>query len=271
MPHRNYSSTASRTTISATISPSDTTLSVASLTGYPAPPFTAAIDRGNASEELVTVTAVAGNSVTITRGVDGSAAKTHSAQAAFEHVTSARDFKDATSVTSTDGQAYDSARLGGMSAPLYLLTSDANAAYAAKAGKGAAVYQTTAQPVGASTSLVLSFNAGDFDDGFRNASFLTRLTAPSAGLYDVQGACALAGLADGKRVQIQILRNGAVVGGTTRDATQSGTAGTATAATGRAMRLAAADYLELIVFQDDAVARNTDVNRTSFSIVRIGD
>lgn len=129
MPHRNYSSTASRTTISATISPSDTTLSVASLTGYPAPPFTAAIDRGNASEELVTVTAVAGNSVTITRGVDGSAAKTHSAQAAFEHVTSARDFKDATSVTSTDGQAYDSARLGGMSAPLYLLTSDANAAY----------------------------------------------------------------------------------------------------------------------------------------------
>jgi hypothetical protein len=95
LSRRYYSSTAAETALTATIGTSDLSFSVGALTGYPSPPFTAAIDRGNASEELVEVTSVAGNSVTVTRGVDGSAPKTHSANATFEHVTSARDFDEA--------------------------------------------------------------------------------------------------------------------------------------------------------------------------------
>lgn len=72
-----------------------TTIAVAATVGYPSQyPFTAALDAGGAAEELVDVTAVAGNVWTVTRGVDGTGAQSHSAGAVVRHSSSGRDFAD---------------------------------------------------------------------------------------------------------------------------------------------------------------------------------
>lgn len=92
---RYYSSIAQPTTLATSISNSDTTISVVATVGYPAQyPFTAALDYGGATEELVDVTAVAGNVWTVTRGVDGTSAQAHSAGAVVRHTSSGRDFSD---------------------------------------------------------------------------------------------------------------------------------------------------------------------------------
>lgn len=62
--------------LSATITAAATSLSVTSAAYFPAAPFTIQIDS-----EQMTVTAVAGNTFTVTRGVNGSTAATHSAAA----------------------------------------------------------------------------------------------------------------------------------------------------------------------------------------------
>lgn len=97
MPTRRYySSTFSPTSLTSGVGTTDTTLSVAAVSGAPASlPWTGVLDRGNGPEELVTVTGVSGTSLTVIRGVDGQAAKAHASGAKFEHVTSARDFEDA--------------------------------------------------------------------------------------------------------------------------------------------------------------------------------
>jgi hypothetical protein len=60
-------------------------------------PWTAIIDPDTASEEVVTVTNVAGTTLTVTRGVDGTTAVSHSAGAVFRHGVSGRDFDEANS------------------------------------------------------------------------------------------------------------------------------------------------------------------------------
>lgn len=95
MPNRYYSSTAQATTLNGGINSTDTTIVVAATTGFPGSfPYTLAIDTGTATEELVTVTAGAGTTLTITRGQDGTAPVSHSTGAAVEHVHSARDFTE---------------------------------------------------------------------------------------------------------------------------------------------------------------------------------
>lgn len=95
MTVRYYSSIAQQTTLTASISPSNTTIAVASTTGFPgSTPFTLALDYGAANEELVDVTMVAGLSLTVTRAVDGTPASSHNAGAVVRHVSSARDFRD---------------------------------------------------------------------------------------------------------------------------------------------------------------------------------
>lgn len=95
MPRRYYSSTAVTTTLSSQISNSATSLAVTALTGYPAnTPWTAIIDEGTASEEVVTVTNVAGTTLTVTRGADGTSGVSHNAGASFKHGVSARDFDE---------------------------------------------------------------------------------------------------------------------------------------------------------------------------------
>lgn len=94
-PARFYSSIALQTSLTAGITAIDTTIMVASTTGFPgSTPYTLALDYGGANEELVDVTAQAGLSLTVTRAVDGTSASTHNAGAVVRHVSSARDFTE---------------------------------------------------------------------------------------------------------------------------------------------------------------------------------
>lgn len=94
-PARFYSSIAPQTSLTAGITAIDTTIMVASTTGFPgSTPYTLALDYGGANEELVDVTAQAGLSLTVTRAVDSTSASTHNAGAVVRHVSSARDFTE---------------------------------------------------------------------------------------------------------------------------------------------------------------------------------
>lgn len=93
MPNQ-YSNVAQETTLSASVSNSGTTLTVGATTGFPAStPFTLAIDADQGNEELVSVTNVAGTTLTVTRGYDSTAAVGHDTGARVRHVHTAIDFR----------------------------------------------------------------------------------------------------------------------------------------------------------------------------------
>jgi hypothetical protein len=93
--NRYYSSTAIDTTLTGSVDASGTSITVASVSGFPASyPYTLALDYDTASEELVNVTAAAGTTLTIVRGQDGTSGTTHDAGAAVKHVASARDYRE---------------------------------------------------------------------------------------------------------------------------------------------------------------------------------
>jgi hypothetical protein len=93
--NRYYSNVAVVSTITSGVNNSVTTIPVGATTGLPVSyPFTMVIDEGTASEELVEVTNVSGLNLTVTRGVDGTTAASHSSGAEIKHVVSARDFRE---------------------------------------------------------------------------------------------------------------------------------------------------------------------------------
>ncbi len=94
MARRYYSSTAVRTTLSAPITDVATSLVVTDATGYPTVPFTIIVDADTVSEEVMTVTAVASTTFTVTRAVDGTSGIAHSAGGTVQHGVSARDFDE---------------------------------------------------------------------------------------------------------------------------------------------------------------------------------
>lgn len=117
MATRYYSSVAAETTLVASITNGNTSIQIASATGLPAlTPFTLALDYEAATEELVEVTAVAGTTLTVTRGIDGTSAAAHNAGARVRHVSSARDFSDSrtheSTATNVHGTAVGSAVVG---------------------------------------------------------------------------------------------------------------------------------------------------------------
>jgi hypothetical protein len=91
---RNFSSVASSTTLSADITNSATSVAVGSTSGFPSADFTLVIDPGLAAEEIVTVTNVAGLTLTVTRGQDGTTAVAHTAGAVVRHMATGRDLQD---------------------------------------------------------------------------------------------------------------------------------------------------------------------------------
>ena len=94
-PARYYSSTAVTTTLSSTISASDSQINVASSSGFPSSyPYTLILEKDSANEEIVTVTGVVGSALNVTRGVDGTSARSHTAGTSVEHGVSALDFTD---------------------------------------------------------------------------------------------------------------------------------------------------------------------------------
>lgn len=117
MVTRYYSSVAAETTLVASITNGNTSIQIASATGLPAlTPFTLALDYEAATEELVEVTAVAGTTLTVTRGIDGTSAAAHNAGARVRHVSSARDFSDSrtheNTATNVHGTAVGSSVVG---------------------------------------------------------------------------------------------------------------------------------------------------------------
>ncbi len=93
MARKYFSNTAVATTLAASISDADTSLTVNSSTGYPAVPFVIAINAGTSSEEVILVGAKSGTTFsTLTRGHDGSTARAHTSGASVKHVAAAEDF-----------------------------------------------------------------------------------------------------------------------------------------------------------------------------------
>lgn len=92
---RKYSNTFAETTLIGSISNSATTITIGATAGLPASfPYTLAIDYETATVEMVTVTALAGSNLTVTRGQDGTSAQSHNAGARVVHPVSARDLSE---------------------------------------------------------------------------------------------------------------------------------------------------------------------------------
>lgn len=95
MPLRSYAN-APATTLANSCTALSTSLVLASVTGLPITyPYTLILDRGTAAEEAVSVTAAAGTTLTVTRGIDGTAAFAHSAGASVVHGITAQDIREA--------------------------------------------------------------------------------------------------------------------------------------------------------------------------------
>jgi hypothetical protein len=113
---RKYSSTSIETTLATGLSSSATTMTVTagtasslmggiSLTAGNVDQFTVAIDPDTANEEIVFVTAVASDSLTIVRGRAGSSAITHNGGASVKHVMTSDDLNFYTSGVTTANAA----------------------------------------------------------------------------------------------------------------------------------------------------------------------
>jgi len=102
MTTRKYSSRSQQSTLSAALTSAGTTATVVSGTSLlggatisAGETFTVVIDPDTALEEIVDVTAVSTNTLTITRGIDGSTGVAHSAGAVVRHMAIGRDYREA--------------------------------------------------------------------------------------------------------------------------------------------------------------------------------
>jgi hypothetical protein len=102
MTTRKYSSRSQQTTLTGALTSSGTSATVVSgsallggVTISAGETFTVVIDPDTALEEIVDVTAVSTNTLTIVRGIDGSTGQTHSAGAVVRHMAIGRDYREA--------------------------------------------------------------------------------------------------------------------------------------------------------------------------------
>ena len=102
MTTRKYSSRSQQTTLSGALTSSATTTTVVSgsslaggITISAGETFTVVIDPDTALEEIVDITAIAGNTLTIVRALDGSSGVAHSAGAIVRHMAIGRDYREA--------------------------------------------------------------------------------------------------------------------------------------------------------------------------------
>jgi hypothetical protein len=102
MTTRKYSSRSQQTTLTGALTSSGTSATVVSgsallggTTITAGETFTVVIDPDTALEEIVDVTAVSTNTLTITRAIDGSTGQAHSAGAVVRHMAVGRDYREA--------------------------------------------------------------------------------------------------------------------------------------------------------------------------------
>lgn len=100
---RYYSNAAIPATLTADVNATQTTITVSTVVGLPTSfPFAYTLDRNSpGSIEVVEVTALTGTTLTVTRGVDGTTGKTHTAGSPAEHTSVARDFDTTNNHAST--------------------------------------------------------------------------------------------------------------------------------------------------------------------------
>jgi hypothetical protein len=93
---RNYSSTAVATTLASAITSSDTSMTLSVATGLPSVPFTLVIEPDTVYEEIVTVTARSGTSISaMSRGQESTTARSHASASVVKHMVTGRDLQDA--------------------------------------------------------------------------------------------------------------------------------------------------------------------------------
>jgi hypothetical protein len=120
MTTRKYSSRSQQTTLSGALTSSATSTTVVSGTALlggvtisAGETFTVVIDPDTALEEIVDVTAVSTNTLTITRAIDGSSGQAHSAGAVVRHMAVGRDYREAnTHIEATTGHGATGAVVG---------------------------------------------------------------------------------------------------------------------------------------------------------------
>ena len=102
MLSREFSGAVLRTTLSANISNSSSSISVVDGSTYPSGnnPFVIVIDRGNSSEEKVLIASRTSNTLTVEqRGYDGTTANAHVSGAYVDHVLDAAVIQDMNTTT----------------------------------------------------------------------------------------------------------------------------------------------------------------------------
>jgi hypothetical protein len=120
MTTRKYSSRSQQTTLTGALTSSGTSATVVSGTALlggvtisAGEIFTVVIDPDTALEEIVDVSAVSTNTLTIARGIDGSSGQAHSAGAVVRHMAIGRDYREAnTHIEATTGHGATGAVVG---------------------------------------------------------------------------------------------------------------------------------------------------------------
>lgn len=137
----------------------------------------------------------------------------------------------------------------------------------------ARVYNNANISVANNTVVALTFNSEDFDNGNVHSTSVNtgRLTAPITGLYSIGYTIQYASNATGLRFSGLRLNGTVRIGG---DHEIPPANGSVTLLSGSTIyRLAATDYVELIVFQNSGVALNVEFagsNSPYFWMVRLG-
>jgi hypothetical protein len=113
---RNFSATAIETTLvnsisSAATGDTTTSVSVVSVSGYPAVPFTLILAPDTNKEEVVTCISVVGTTLQIVRGQDSTLAVSHTAGTSVRHGVSGRDFREEQTHIAARGYDADTAIL----------------------------------------------------------------------------------------------------------------------------------------------------------------
>jgi hypothetical protein len=117
---RNFSATAIETTLvnsisSAATGDTTTSVSVVSVSGYPAAPFTLILAPDTNKEEVVTCISVVGTTLQVIRGQDQTLAVSHTAGTSVRHGVSGRDFKEEQTHIAARGYDADSGILANAS------------------------------------------------------------------------------------------------------------------------------------------------------------
>ena len=169
-PARYYSSTAVETSLQSSIAAQsqgapNTSFIVASISGFPTEyPYTLIVDPDTSKEEVLTVYAGSGTTLSVYRGADNTQAVAHSAGAVVRHGVSARDFRESENHIAARGYDVDQAILN---------AANQTHVHGLATGDGVVVGTTKAQTLtnkvyssgvvtGAFTATSATFNGGTF-------------------------------------------------------------------------------------------------------------